>query len=120
MSSRKYLAEKYGKIALREFKDLKQEAEAKGTLDDFYFQIESYLELVYFSFAKSKKFFLREPQVPPTLADFDIYNHASQDLYKDVFKILKKNIPKDNVESNFRSMLEDYFDELLERLKAYF
>lgn len=120
LSGKKYLAERYGKIALRSFQSLRKEAEAKGNLDDFYFQLESYLELIYLSLSKDKKIFLREPQTPPTFADFDLYDHASPDVYKEVFRILKENIPKDNVESFQKNKLEEHFNELLERLQAYF
>lgn len=120
LSGRKHLSEKYGKIVLRGFQNLKQEAESEGNLDDFYFQIEHYLELIYLSFSKDKKLFLQEPGIPPTFADFDTYEHASQEIYKEVFRVLKENIPQDNVEHSLRSKLEDHFDELLKRLQAYF
>lgn len=120
LSDRKDLAEKYGKIALRGFQSLRQEAEAKGDLDDFYFEVENYLELIYFSLKRGNKILLQEPIIPPTFADPYIYENASSDTYKEVFRILKEYIPRDNVESSLRSKLEDHFDELLERLQAYF
>jgi len=120
LSGRRVLAEKYGKIALRGFRDLRQEAEAKGDLDDFYFEVENYLELIYFSLERDNKILLQEPIIPPTFADPEIYENASSDAYKEVFRILKGYIPKDNVESSLRGKLEDHFDELLERLQAYF
>jgi hypothetical protein len=120
LSSGKNLAEKYGKIALRGFQDLRREAEAKGRLDDFYFEIENYLELIFFSLKYGDKIFLQESDISPTFADLDIYQNASSDAYKEVLRILKENIPKDNIETSLRSKLEDHFDELLERLQAYF
>jgi len=120
LSDRKDLAEKYGKIALRGFQSLRQEAEAKGDLDDFYFEVENYLELIYFSLKRGNKILLQEPIIPPTFADPYIYENASSDTYKEVFRILKEYIPKDNIESSLRSKLEEHFDELLERLQAYF
>ncbi|MBM0743291.1 toll/interleukin-1 receptor domain-containing protein [Phormidium sp. CLA17] len=120
LSGRRLLAERYGRIALRSFQSLRREAEEKGNLDDFYFQLESYLELIYLSLSKDNKLFLREPQTPPTFADFDVYDHASPDVYREVFRILKENIPNDNVESSQKSKLEEHFDELCERLQAYF
>ena len=120
LSSRKNLAEKYGKIALRGFQGLKREAEAKGDLDDFYFEVENYLELISFSLEKDDKVFLQESIIFPTFADPDIYENASSEIYKEVFRILKENIPRDNIESSLRSKLEDHFNELHERLQAYF
>ncbi|NJR48243.1 MAG: hypothetical protein HC780_00525 [Leptolyngbyaceae cyanobacterium CSU_1_3] len=120
LSGRKHLSRKYGNIALRSFQSLKQEAEAKGNIDDFYFQIESYLELIYFSLSRNKKLFLREPGVPPTYADFNLYDHASKSLYEEAFRILKENIPQDNVEPSLKVKVEHHFDELLKRLQAYF
>jgi hypothetical protein len=120
LSDRKELAEKYGKIALRRFRKLKEEAEAKGDLDDFYFEVENYLESISFSLEKDDKIFLQESTISPTFADPDIYENASSDAYREVFKILKENIPKDDVEPSLRSKLEDHFDKLLERLQAYF
>jgi hypothetical protein len=120
LSGRKHLAEKYGKIVLRGFPNLRQEAEAQGNLDDFYFQIEHYLELIHLSLSKDKKLFLREPGIPPTFADCEIYKYAAPNIYVEVFRRLKENIPQDNVESSLRSKLEDHFDELLKRLQVYF
>jgi hypothetical protein len=120
LSARKHLAEKYGKIALRGFQALRREAEEKGNLDDFYFQIENYLELVHLSFSRNNKLFLQEPRIPPTFADCEAYEHASQNIYREVFKIIKDDIPKDDVEFSLRSKLEDHLDELLRRLQAYF
>jgi len=120
LADRHQLAEKYGRITLRGFQNLKQEAEVKGNLDDFFFQIESYLELVDFSLRYDNKIFLQEPPITPTFADPDVYVAASPDIYKEVFRILKENIPKSNVDICVRSKLEDHFDELLERLQTYF
>ena len=120
LSSGKDLAEKYGKITLRGFQSLKREAEEKGDLDDFYFEVESYLELIYFSFKTDNKIFLQEPAISPTFADPDTYENVSADVYKKVFEILKEYIPVDNIKPSFRSKLEDHFDVLLKRLQAYF
>lgn len=120
LADRHQLAGKYGKMTLRGFPNLRQEAEAKGNLDDFFFEVESYLELVEFSLRYNNKIFLQEPSIPPTFADPDIYFSASSDIYKEVFRILKENIPKSNIDVSVRSKLEDNFDELLERLQTYF
>ena len=119
LADRHQLAEKYGKRVLRDFRDLKQEAEEKGSLDDFFFQVERYLELVEFSLRYDNKIFLQEPAIYPTFADPDMYVYASTDIYKEVFRILKESIPKSNVDVSMRSKLEDHFDELLERLQTY-
>lgn len=120
LDERKHLSKKYGNIAFKRFRDLKKEASEKESLDDFYFQIENYLELIRISLQRDNKIFLREPRVPPTFSDIDIYEYASSDLYKEVFKILIENIPRDNVESSLRDKLEEHFDELLKSLQAHF
>lgn len=116
----KHLSKKYGDIAFRRFKDLKKEAREKESLGDFYFQIEKYLELVRISLQRNNKMFLRESRIPPTFSDINIYEYASSDLYKEVFRILIENIPKDNVESSLRDKLEEHFNELLKSLQAHF
>jgi len=120
LSGKRDLAEKYGKIALRGFQRLRQEAEARGDLDDFYFEVESYLELIDLSLEKNDKIFLQESIIPPTFADSSIYENASSDAYRAVFRILKEYIPRDDVEASLRSKLENHFDALLERLQVYF
>jgi len=112
----KYLAKKYGNIALKENSELKSKFDATMT-DHLYIDIESYLKRIYYVLLTQDESLLDEPPIPK-LED-EKYDFSPYDLdcmYQRTFQIIKQNIPT-TIELATRSKLEVYIDQLVRSLR---
>jgi hypothetical protein len=115
LKDRTHLATTYGKKVLRDFKDLNEEinnsGEAEKHKNQFYCELESYLELIYYAIVAGSKDMLVNPKVAPSLSDSDIYENASSELYRQALDRVKKEIPP-SVSVELKQTVEDYFNSM--------
>jgi TIR domain/Phycobilisome protein len=115
LKDRSHLAQTFGKKALRDFKDLSEEiknsGEAERKKNQFYWELESYLELIYYAIVAGSKDMLMNPKIFPSLSDPDRYENASSDLYRQALDRIKKEIPS-SLAVEIKQTVEDYFEDM--------
>jgi len=119
LSQRSSLAKTYGLKSLRQFSDLNQyirdSKEAEKIKNQFYWEIESYLELIYYAIIAKSTDILDNPSIFPSLSDPDCYENANSDLYRIVLDKIKENIPS-SISEELRQSTANYFNYLKNRL----
>jgi TIR domain/Phycobilisome protein len=113
LKDRSHLAKTYGRKALREFKDLSEEVnnseETEKKRNQFYWELESYLELIYYAIVSGSKDMLINPKIFPSFSDPERYENASSELYRQALDRIKNEIPL-SVSVELKQIVEEYFD----------
>ena len=91
--NRKELSNKYGKLALKNFPELKSEVEAMpGELEQFCLEIDRCLELICYALKFGQLHCLDALNIEFLLTDNNRHKYATSSIYKTVFDILRKDL----------------------------
>lgn len=107
LANRNRLAKKVGEEALRQFPSIAEHLE-EDYADQLYLDIESYLELIYYSLATGRLNLLHEPVVSQSQPNPAFYRLALQ--------LVKQRIPEPLISGSERRELEAHIDYLASRL----
>jgi hypothetical protein len=110
LSNIENLAKHAGDYALENSVDLQRSlsaaSNAEQRIDDFYWEIEKYLELIYASILTHSHDLLDKPTIPPSLPCT---------AYETAFLYIKQTIPG-HIESDAEKKLKNYLDYLIPKL----